>query len=349
MIRTPYLQYCLQHMPSARFDFASSQVPFRDPGSIRVPREVLALRPSAAIARAREAIAAQYGIDVEHAMVGHGATGAAAAFFSTLTDDGAGTIAVEAPGYEGLVSTAKAWNHQVRRFTRYPVLPDPADVAPNARCVVITNPHNPTGAVLPHDWMQDLADACDLRGALLLVDESFLWFTTDPLARTAANLRPNVYVVSSLSKAHGLAQIRLGWLIGEPRRLHEASIRMMATIGIPCALSCGYGSAFISNGLELDESVLQHLASREARLRTALNETPAQWLHPDAGLFGLAKIAPLDCTKTAERLRRETGILSIPGTLFHAPGHLRLSFGCYNPHFEESLGRLCAHLREAAS
>lgn len=88
---------------------------------------------------------------------------------------------------------------------------DPGDR--NAELRVLVNPDNPTGRALPSDEILDLADAP------LLVDEAFV--EVDPALSVAAQAgRPGferLIVLRSFGKFHGLAGVRLGFLVAEPR------------------------------------------------------------------------------------------------------------------------------------
>lgn len=82
---------------------------------------------------------------------------------------------------------------------------DPAD----HRMVIICNPNNPTGESYDHARLQALADRCQAADTVLLVDEAFLDFTTEPsLAAT-----PSVVVTRSLTKIFGLPGLRAGFLV----------------------------------------------------------------------------------------------------------------------------------------
>lgn len=84
------------------------------------------------------------------------------------------------------------------------------DIDPAAhRMVIVCNPNNPTGESYTHAALQGLADRCRAADTVLLVDEAFLDFTTEPsLAGT-----PGVVVARSLTKIFGLPGLRAGFLV----------------------------------------------------------------------------------------------------------------------------------------
>jgi histidinol-phosphate aminotransferase len=77
----------------------------------------------------------------------------------------------------------------------------------------ICNPNNPTGTVLPPAAIMELAAASP--ETLIVVDELYVAFTGQSVVPVAREL-PNVVALQSLSKAAGLAALRLGFAIGSP-------------------------------------------------------------------------------------------------------------------------------------
>jgi histidinol-phosphate aminotransferase len=75
--------------------------------------------------------------------------------------------------------------------------------------VIISNPHNPTGTVLDP---KDLVAAADAhRAATLVVDESYVNFTANPIRWSAIGCDvPNLVVLRSTSKFYGIAAMRAG-------------------------------------------------------------------------------------------------------------------------------------------
>ena len=89
--------------------------------------------------------------------------------------------------------------------------------AAGAGVVYICSPNNPTGTEVRPDTIARLADAVD---ALVIVDEAYAEFTDRscvPLARA----RGNVLVTRTMSKAFGLAGLRVGYGIGAPQVVRE--------------------------------------------------------------------------------------------------------------------------------
>lgn len=116
---------------------------------------------------------------------------------------------------------------------RVPVRPDGnhdldamrAAITDRTRLVLICNPHNPTSALLPHDDILQFIDNAPSH-VLVAIDEVYIQFVRDPAYKDfleVAKERENVIVLRTLSKAHGLAGLRVGYGIG-----HQKIIKRLA-------------------------------------------------------------------------------------------------------------------------
>ena len=99
-------------------------------------------------------------------------------------------------------------------FARDAVL---AAITPNTRVVFLTNPNNPTGAVIEPDDVRAVARALP-PGAIVFLDEAYAEFSGRTFIPELAAL-PNVVVGRTFSKAFGLAGIRVGAMTGDPATL----------------------------------------------------------------------------------------------------------------------------------
>lgn len=89
-------------------------------------------------------------------------------------------------------------------------------VTPRTRMIFLNTPNNPTGQLIPLD---DLARICNAAPhAVVLIDEAYIEFGgTTFLPRLGGH--PNALVGRTFSKAYGLAGLRVGVVIGQPRAL----------------------------------------------------------------------------------------------------------------------------------
>lgn len=80
--------------------------------------------------------------------------------------------------------------------------------------VVVVNPNNPTGRIIPPGALRAVATALAKRNGLLIVDEAFIDVLPET-ASIASDLPPAAIVLRSFGKTYGLAGLRLGFAIAE--------------------------------------------------------------------------------------------------------------------------------------
>ncbi len=90
--------------------------------------------------------------------------------------------------------------------------------------LVICNPNNPTGSVLPRTELLSLLDTMSSGGGDMLVDEAFIEYCPEYSLR--GFLRPGLIIAGSLSKILGTPGIRLGYICAVPETVRALRERM---------------------------------------------------------------------------------------------------------------------------
>lgn len=93
-----------------------------------------------------------------------------------------------------------------------------AAVTANTRLVIVCTPNNPTGTPARRAELTQFLDSVG-EDVLVVLDEAYREFVTDPDVPdclTEFGDRPNVVVLRTLSKAWGLAGLRIGYLVAQP-------------------------------------------------------------------------------------------------------------------------------------
>jgi histidinol-phosphate aminotransferase len=91
-------------------------------------------------------------------------------------------------------------------------------ITPQTRVVFVANPNNPTGTVVKPDALLKFINAVPAH-VLIALDEAYVEFLAERLdlvPELATGAHPNVVVLRTFSKIHGLAGLRIGYGIGHP-------------------------------------------------------------------------------------------------------------------------------------
>jgi threonine-phosphate decarboxylase len=141
--------------------------------------------------------------------------------------------------------------------------------------VFLANPNNPTGSAIPHPMLLSMAAFCEDRGTDLMVDESFMEFTTEPSLMSLATQARRMIVVRSLTKSFALAGLRIGYLIASRSRIKALASRLEPWSVNTLALSAAAASI-------LDADYMPHARSLVQQEREYLFRGFSQlgWLQP---------------------------------------------------------------------
>ncbi|MGX1914103.1 histidinol-phosphate transaminase [Streptomyces phaeochromogenes] len=153
---------------------------------------------------------------------------------------GAGSVALLQTLFQAVAEPGAEVVHAWRSFELYPMLAGLAgvrsvqvplagethDLAAMAdritdatRLVIVCNPNNPTGTVVPRQDLERFLARVPAT-CLVALDEAYAEYVRDPATADGLELaarRPNVVVLRTFSKAYGLAALRVGYLVGDPR------------------------------------------------------------------------------------------------------------------------------------
>ena len=85
---------------------------------------------------------------------------------------------------------------------------------PGVELVILTNPNNPTGRLIPPETLKRILEVCQKKGIWFLLDECFLDFLPDGDAYTMMRElggAENLFILKAFTKLYGMAGVRLGY------------------------------------------------------------------------------------------------------------------------------------------
>ncbi len=195
-------------------------------------------------------------------------------------------------------------------------------IRPETKLVVLNCPHNPTGRIMPKSDFAELIALLRERGILLLSDEVYRGLELDDADRlpTGADAYENGISLGVMSKAYGLAGLRVGWVATRnPEVLHAmAKQKDYTTICNPgitewlAALALRNGEKLLTRNREILGANIRSFESFLARRGDLFD-----WVPPQGGTMGFAwrrdgkSMEPL-----ARKLLTERELMLISGKYF---------------------------------
>ncbi|WP_182083952.1 threonine-phosphate decarboxylase CobD [Aureimonas sp. ME7] len=187
--------------------------------------------------------------------------------------------AILAPAYAEHARAFRAAGHRVR------AMPGLGDLGANTQTVVMVNPNNPDGRRFARAELLALADQLAEGGGLLVVDEAFM--DADPCETLSGDAgRPGLVVLRSFGKFFGLAGLRLGFALGEPRLMAAIAERLGPWAVSGPALAVG---AALMGDAALVATLRRDIALRADLTRGAIGGAGLE-AFGDAALFALVEV-----------------------------------------------------------
>jgi len=222
-------------------------------------------------------------------------------------------------------------------------------ITPRTKWLMLNSPSNPTGAAYTEDELVALADVlrrhphimvlCDDIYEHLVYDD--FRFTT--MAQIAPDLFDRTLTMNGVSKAYAMTGWRIGYA-GGPEWLIRAMRKYMGqTTSNPASVSQWAAVAALNGNQDFLNEWRSTYAARRDRVVSRLNAmTGISCLTPPGAFYAFADISAIaeDDAGFALKLLEDTGVATVPGSAFHAPGHIRLSYAASLAELDAAMDRL---------
>src|SRR6056297_2185718 len=233
-----------------------------------------------------------------------------------------------------------------------------ARVTPRSRAILLTTPHNPTGAILSAGDIATIGTVARAHDLWIISDEVYEEMVfdgarfTSPLADP--DLADRVIAVSSISKSHAAPGFRSGWCVG-PEAFTEALLPLSEVMlfGNQPFLADMTEEA-IRAGSEVAPGMRARFAARAARLADRVEGATALRVHrPEAGMFAMIDVSATGMSGTdyAFDLLEQTGVAVMPGASFGATldGWVRAALTVGESQFDRATGRIVSTAQQGES
>lgn len=214
------------------------------------------------------------------------------------------------------------------------------------RIVYLCSPNNPLGASIPEITVRAVAESTD---GLVIVDEAYAEFAGASVVGLASEL-PNLLVTRTMSKAFGLAALRVGYAIGSAALVREVE-RVRGPYAVSALAVTGAAAALRNDVPWMRERVTLACEARE-RLR---GELVAMGFDTVTSAANFVLVPRRDAPTVADRMRARgvairpfTGLRPVSPALEATGGDaLRITVGP-EEEMRDALDALGAAMREEA-
>ncbi|HEV3145487.1 MAG TPA: pyridoxal phosphate-dependent aminotransferase [Gemmataceae bacterium] len=338
---------------SPRFDLSPSL-------HTRLPEHRRGYPPPQGLPELRQAVAfalqSDYQLDadpIDEILITHGAAGAFTTIVDTYVNPGKRVVLFDpsSPLFSLVLRQRRArirwvstWMEQGHvRFRREAL----TSALRGARMIVLADPNNPTGGIFAPEDLEQITWWANRYDVLICHDDSFARFQYEgERARVGAfpDAAERTLTIGSVSKGHGLASARVGWIAAHRQLLRPCLLTQTLTTPFVAAVGQQVAATALRQSFATFAPVLNDFASRRQYVFERLQSMDLQPAWPAGGFFFWVSVQELGVTGRAfaERLLKEKKVLVTPGDLYgpSGTGFIRLSYAGDDGRVREGLTRL---------
>ena len=270
-------------------------------------------------------------------------------------------VIVETPCYESGLQLARSTGAKVSEWRRRPQDDWAHDLGGleklmqlNTKVIYINTPHNPTGLLMPRNIFEGVLRLAGERGITVFCDEVYREMEHNPADRlpAACDLYEHAVSMGSMSKAYGLAGLRLAWFACRDANI----LRRCADFKLYTTICSSAPSEFLTAvALRHREVVLKRnreIVRKNVALLDAFFKKRGDlfdWVRPNAATIGFARFKPAPNVREfsvqgfCDDVVSKSGVMLLPGSVYDEPQHIRFGYGRKN--MPEALEQFEAYLQ----
>ena len=224
-----------------------------------------------------------------------------------------------------------------------------SQIKPNTKLICLNNPNNPTGFIFSEAEMIKIAEIAREHGIYVFCDEVYKGLELDGIKRPwFCDIYEKGISLGVMSKAYGLAGLRIGWIATSDNDVLDKMIKMKHYTSICCSSTSELLSIFALK--HSDEILTKNLALIEKNLEISdaffgKYSNLFVYNRPQAGPIGFHKMnIKMPIKDFVDKLVEESGVLLLASDIYDFDGqYFRMGYG--RSGFETSLKHFEDYLR----
>lgn len=284
--------------------------------------------PDGSSHKLREALAARFGLDPARILCGNGSDELLSLLIQSYGGPGTELIMSEF-GFAMYEISGKLCGCTVIKAPEKNLTTDVDAilglVTPHTRLVLIANPNNPTGSLLPQGEVERLRAGLP-ENVVLVLDAAYAEYVESPdydAGVKLVNAGSNTIMTRTFSKVFGLGGVRLGWCYAPPEIIDVLS-RVRPPFNVNY-IATSAGVAALSEPGWVEKN-LQHNNVERRRLAERLQQSGLR-VHPSEANFLLVDFAQPERAEAADVYLRQNGIIVRAMKSYNLPACLRITIG----------------------
>lgn len=230
-----------------------------------------------------------------------------------------------------------------------------AAVGPKTRGVMLNSPSNPSGYVWTRDELEGLAEVCEKNDLWLISDEIYGRLVFDGAehvspASLSDSMRDRTIVVDGASKVFAMTGYRIGFIAANAALAKSVANLQSQVSGCPNYVSQRAYEACLAEEPEEVATMIETFDRRRRIVIDAMDRMGLVGPRPRGAFYAFPDLADRfddrGCEGFCADLLEQEAVAAVPGSVFGAPRHVRLSYAVSEERLGEALARLERFLQE---
>jgi aspartate/methionine/tyrosine aminotransferase len=277
----------------------------------------------------RSLLASKWNARPEEIVITNGAQGGLSLALMSLIEDRNTHVAISNPGflaYPTLVAIAGGtptyYQYDVSKAQRFHLSMNSLieQIPANCKIVVVNTPGNPVPHQFKQKELKQLAEWAANNKIFLVLDEVYGELNYEESYRPSEYANEFVVSITSFSKSHALAGIRLGSIYSKNETLIKKCVALQQNLNT-CASSLAQAIGLTLLQQNLDVPILKRYADAyKERLELFFSNTPWEHLRPQHGFYAFIPVPAGSCEVFSKQLLTSHNMLVTPGSYFGTQG-----------------------------
>ena len=264
------------------------------------------------------------------------------------------------PTYNSAIKFSGAKAVKVPLFEKNDFRMNPDDVkkkiTKNTRILILNSPHNPTGAVMTPEEINEIAEIAERKDIFILSDEVYSRMIFDESTKFSTpsmmdKCRERTIIINGFSKSFAMTGWRLGVAIGPEDVINKMGLLLQTTSSCVSPFIQKAGLEALRGNQDEIRNMISEYKMRRDLLVDGLNKIPGiTCLKPGGAFYVFPNITGTGLTSDhfARYALEKANVAVTPGTIFgaHGEGYVRFCYATSKEYIAEGLNRLDKAVRK---
>jgi len=224
-------------------------------------------------------------------------------------------------------------------------------ITDRTKAIVVNTPCNPSGAVVPREELEAIAEIAHKRGIYLLSDECYVYLDYTGKRYSAGGFtkyKDHILLLGSLSKTYAMTGWRVGSAIG-PKPIIDAmsKLQSQSTSNTNSIAQKASVAALNSSQDCVEEMRKDYINLRDHVLRRLGEIDGITCVKPEGAFYVYSNVSKFfgrhgmnSSADVAKKLLHEAHVVTVPGEAFGTKEHIRISYAVSREEIDKGLDRM---------